>query len=183
MGSCAEQIENFISSINQNIYGKSKHLTSQLISLTQEANHNDSSFIWGRAFNVYGPGEPREKLLSYLITSFLNNQSPEIKTPLTTLDFVYVKNLAHIIYNSLFSSEYGVKDFAQGLRFNIGDLATYIHKNYFPDKKPPLLYQIDEKPKLILAELSWMKNLDIERNFISLDKSIHECIDHIKTKP
>lgn len=54
-------------------------------------------WAWCRLFNVVGPGEPKNKLISSAIRSFKINQVPELKTPQAIRDFIDVRDVAQAL--------------------------------------------------------------------------------------
>ncbi len=61
------------------------------------AKEYDMHFIWTRLFYVYGPGQRETSLIPYIINCVRKNEKPEIKTPLTRNDFIYVEDVARAI--------------------------------------------------------------------------------------
>lgn len=59
--------------------------------LSKEKNMD---FIWTRFFYVYGPGQNRHSLIPHIINSIESGKQPEIKTPFSKNDFVYVEDVA-----------------------------------------------------------------------------------------
>ena len=58
------------------------------------AKENNMQFIWTRFFYVYGPGQKPTSLIPHIINSIKNNKNPNIKTPKTKNDFIYVEDIA-----------------------------------------------------------------------------------------
>lgn len=61
------------------------------------AREKGMHFIWVRLFYVYGPGQRETSLIPYIINSVRQGTKPEIKTPWTKNDFVYVEDVARAI--------------------------------------------------------------------------------------
>lgn len=61
------------------------------------AKEYEMQFIWTRFFYVYGPGQKPTSLLPYIISSVLKRISPEIKTPDSKNDFIFVEDIANAI--------------------------------------------------------------------------------------
>lgn len=63
----------------------------------QIAKEYDMHFIWTRLFYVYGPGQKETSLIPYIINCVQKGKKPEIRTPLTRNDFIYVEDVARAI--------------------------------------------------------------------------------------
>ncbi|MFX0087435.1 MAG: NAD-dependent epimerase/dehydratase family protein, partial [Candidatus Hodarchaeota archaeon] len=61
------------------------------------AKENKIQFIWTRFFFAYGPGQKPSSLLPYIITSVLKKEKPQIKTPNSKNDFIFVEDIADAI--------------------------------------------------------------------------------------
>lgn len=61
------------------------------------AKEHNMRFIWTRLFYVYGPGQRETSLIPYIINFVRKGKKPEIRTPLTRNDFVYVEDVARAI--------------------------------------------------------------------------------------
>jgi dTDP-6-deoxy-L-talose 4-dehydrogenase (NAD+) len=57
----------------------------------------DFSFIWARLFYVYGPGQSAHSLLPSLINMGLADEMPKARSPWARNDFIYVKDVAHVL--------------------------------------------------------------------------------------
>jgi len=181
LGSCAEILEQQSASQSTTIYGRSKLITSNLISLISECTGHSSSFVWGRIFGLYGPGEHPLRIVPYLLNSYLAKETPEVKTPFLTYDFIYVKNLAKMIVDSLFSEVYGIIDFGQESNFSIHALANYLHLHFFPHARAPHALKNEDKRQFI-PDLRWQKSIKETMALISFDDSIAEYIAYLKEK-
>ena len=61
------------------------------------AKEYNLQFLWMRFFYVYGPGQKLHSLLPYIISSVLNKKIPQIRTPNSKNDFVFVEDVANAI--------------------------------------------------------------------------------------
>ncbi|MBN1468005.1 MAG: NAD(P)-dependent oxidoreductase [Fusobacteriaceae bacterium] len=61
------------------------------------AKENDMQFIWTRLFYVYGPGQKDHSLIPHIIKYVNEGKNPDIKTPFSRNDFVYVEDVATAI--------------------------------------------------------------------------------------
>ena len=58
-------------------------------------------FLWMRIFYVYGPGQRKESLIPYILTSLNNNLIPNIKALNNKLDFIYIEDVVSAFVNSI----------------------------------------------------------------------------------
>jgi nucleoside-diphosphate-sugar epimerase len=61
------------------------------------AKENGMQFIWVRLYYVYGPGQKSMSLIPTIISSVKNGEIPQIKTPDSRNDFVFVDDVASAI--------------------------------------------------------------------------------------
>jgi nucleoside-diphosphate-sugar epimerase len=61
------------------------------------ARERQMKFIWTRLFYVYGPGQKSHSLIPHIITAIQSGEQPNIKTPHSRNDFVYVEDVATAI--------------------------------------------------------------------------------------
>ncbi len=61
------------------------------------AKEKGMHFIWTRLFYVYGPRQREASLVPYIINCVRQGKNPEVKTPRTKNDFVYVEDVARAI--------------------------------------------------------------------------------------
>lgn len=178
LGSCAEVMESKNDLKSVTLYGKSKQITSELISLISQANPSTTSFIWGRIFGLFGPGENKSRIVPYLLNAYMNDQIPELKKPHATYDFIYVKNLAKMIVELLFSDVSGVIDFGENNQYSIEELAKYLNENYFANTQSAISLQNFDKQSFI-PDLSWQKRDFFQFETMSFDESIREYLDFL----
>ena len=78
--------------ISDSFYGVSK---TALYNLASEwAKVSGLSFAWGRIFFTYGLGERQERIVPYIIDSFLRGEKPAIKYPYILRDYTYARDIA-----------------------------------------------------------------------------------------
>ncbi|MFI4937145.1 MAG: NAD-dependent epimerase/dehydratase family protein [Candidatus Berkiellales bacterium] len=179
LGSCAELSEGERNEANT-LYGKSKYLTSNLVSLIRQAESTSTSYLWGRLFGIYGPGENSLRLIPSLLTSFMQNRAPQVQKPHLIYDFIYVKNLAKMLVDELFTTNTGIVDFGSNNIFSLKDLAHYLHQHFFPNAKPPHIQDHNEKQHFI-PNLAWRNTQKDQTNqFIGFNESMQEYIQYLK---
>lgn len=107
------------------------------------AKENGINFIWTRLFYVYGPGQKKTSLISYLIDCVKEKKKPEIRNPKAKNDFVYVEDVADAI--SRLVSEYkgsGIFNIGSGQLTTVETILSKIYKNYSVQKDFKIADQI-----------------------------------------
>ena len=75
---------------------------------------SDLSFAWGRIFFTYGRGERQERIVPYLIDSFLKGEKPDIKYSYILRDYTYARDIAGGLAALLFGDFCGAVNIASG---------------------------------------------------------------------
>lgn len=70
------------------LYGVSKHSLREIIQAS--AIQNDVSWAWGHIFNIFGPGEKKDRLIPRVIVKLLNNKEVIFDDGMLYRDFLYV---------------------------------------------------------------------------------------------
>lgn len=104
----------------------------------------DFTFIWARLFYVYGPGQSGHSLLPSLINMGLAGENPIARSPLARNDFVFVRDVAHILKSmndEVFES--GSYNVGSGESTLVGDIANFISGQF--GYEPVTILQEDER--------------------------------------
>lgn len=94
------------------IYGTCKN--SLQVMIDAFCKNSGLSHAWGRMFFLYGPNEPRQKLISSVITSLLKQQSAFCSHGNQIRDFLYVQDVASAFVALLGSDVQGVVNISSG---------------------------------------------------------------------
>lgn len=94
------------------LYGVAKH--SLHCVLRAAAQRDDVSLAWARLFFLYGPGEPRSRLIPDVITSLLRGQPALCGDGRAERDFMYVVDVARALLAILRSNYAGPVNVASG---------------------------------------------------------------------
>lgn len=79
----------------QTYFGWSKNSLYEYANLVCDKKKID--LLWIRIFYVYGPGQRASSLIPTIISSLSKKQKPIIKTPANKNDFIYIKDLVHML--------------------------------------------------------------------------------------
>lgn len=104
-----------------NVYGESKLIAG--IELTKLAEKYSKRSTWLRIFQAYGLNEKSQRFLPSLLRSFKQNQQVNLKTPLDTLDWINVKDIARIIGTLIYTQSPPIVDVGSGETRTVLDVA------------------------------------------------------------
>jgi len=147
------------------------------------AKENDMKFIWTRLFYVYGPEQKGHSLIPHIINAIRYGNTPDIKTPHSRNDFVYVEDVANAI------SMLTTKD-PKGEIYNIGlghstavaDIINMVYRYYGLNKKYVSAYEIstDIVQTDFWADITRIKkDVGWEPKF-NVEKGIEKTIEYYK---
>ena len=98
--------------------------------LILKTKENDIDLIWFRIFYVYGSGQRDESLIPFLIKSFTNYETPQIKLPGNKNDFIHIQDVAKAIGNAVhIKSESGIYNLGYGESNSVIDICRLVEKN------------------------------------------------------
>lgn len=83
-------------------------------------------FAWGRIFFVYGPGEPKEKMISGMIRAARVTGHVEVRNPRRYLDLIHVDDVANGLVMLAEREAEGAFNLASGERQSAGDVADLV---------------------------------------------------------
>lgn len=87
------------------------------------------SFIWGRLFFVYGPGQRETSLVPSCYRALKKGQAPEVANPGAVNDFIHVSDVAHAIRALIESPGVsGVFNIGSGVPARVGEVCQLVSK-------------------------------------------------------
>ena len=96
-------------------------------SFVKESSIAGIEFVWQRIFFSYGPGQRTAALLPTVVTALENYQLPEIKSPDSAQDFVFISDVAEAIaLTSTRSKVEGIFNVGSGQLTQIGDFVNIV---------------------------------------------------------
>jgi dTDP-6-deoxy-L-talose 4-dehydrogenase (NAD+) len=105
-------------------YSRSKIDTFNTLShLFRDSN---TRFIWPRIFQPFGSGQDPKRFIPYLISSFINNRTPDIANPSHIYDWVNVSDVAKAIIFSITKPVNGAVDVGTSIGTSNKDLARLV---------------------------------------------------------
>jgi nucleoside-diphosphate-sugar epimerase len=106
------------------LYGMCKHSLEQTLAVF--AGQTGLSFAWGRLFLLYGPHEPREKLVASVIGSLLAGQVARCSDGRQVRDFLHIEDAARGFLSLLESDRDGQFNVASGAPVTVLEVVTRI---------------------------------------------------------
>jgi nucleoside-diphosphate-sugar epimerase len=95
------------------------------------AKEHNISFIWTRLFYVYGPLQRSYSLMPFIINCIQKGKKPDIKTPETKNDFIYVEDAVTAIKMILEKYEKNnVFNIGSGYSTQVSDIVNIVSKKY-----------------------------------------------------
>ena len=130
-GSCAEYdvghgicSEDLTPTNPWNFYGTCKDSLRRVV--LEFSSRTGLSTAWGRSFYLYGPREPRERLVPAVITSLLRGEKARCTHGRQLRDFLYVQDIADAFVALLDSSSRGIVNIASGEAITIRSIVEEI---------------------------------------------------------
>lgn len=95
------------------------------------ARERGVALIWGRIFFAYGLGQREQSLVPYLIKCAKHGKNPQLKTPYSRNDFIYVEDVADAIAMALKKcSKTNTYNIGSGYPTSVSDIAKVIFENF-----------------------------------------------------
>ncbi|HEV2348451.1 MAG TPA: NAD(P)-dependent oxidoreductase [Terriglobia bacterium] len=151
------------------LYGTCKNATRQALqSFCKEAA---MEFAWTRFFFLYGPGEPKDRLVSSVVTSLLSGQEARCTEGGQIRDFLHVRDLGAAVWAVARSSLSGPVNIGSGIPVSVREIVEIIAKLIGGPGKLQLgaVQDSSEQTPMILAdvrklkrETGWTPSFDLE---------------------
>jgi len=116
--------EEAIGGLPLSLYGRAKLAAG--IGFQVAAECSGYSSAWCRVFVPYGPGEPREKLMSYAIRTFLEGGVPQCGDLSRVRDFLFVDDVASALVHLVFSDGGGAFNVCSGCPVTLREILLRI---------------------------------------------------------
>ena len=121
-----------------------------------------------RLFNVYGSGQKKEFVISYIFNCLINQEPLNMKTPYDLRDFIYIDDVCNAILKAIENKNeiYEVYNVGSGHLCQISDVAEKIFKKFgkslsYLEKKQSEKY-ICADLTLIKHKLGWEPEIELE---------------------
>jgi nucleoside-diphosphate-sugar epimerase len=109
------------------LYGECKH--SLRLITERYCSDRDVSVGWGRLFFIYGPHEPRERLVPSTIRALLAGTVASCKNPRTLRDYLYVHDAASALVALLLCDFNGPVNIASGQPVALGEIVRMLGRS------------------------------------------------------
>lgn len=108
----------------QSPYGVAKLRAAS--SVLQAGRESPTTSCWARIFHIYGPGEPRAKLISHIATHLIRGERAPLTLGAQVRDFIFVKDAVSALDALLHSDIEGVVNIGTGEGSSVRSIATLI---------------------------------------------------------
>lgn len=177
-GSCAEydwnkkEMLEDVGSNPSSLYGNSKLLLYNEVK--NLSLNNQANLAWGRIFNVFGPKEPSEKLVSFLIRAALLKNKIQCIAKDDIRDFIYVKEVANIFIFLLENTFDGIINIATGTGLSVNQIVKLIEKKLNVSNICDFKQNVSKFP-YVVGNTKNLQTLNY-RYLFDLEQSIEETI-------
>jgi len=90
-----------------------------------------------RLFSPYGPWDDPKRLIPYVIKSFLRNEAPQLTSPVSVRDFIYIDDVLDAYVTVIKSPFFGdIFNIGSGLQHSVGDVVTIVKAIIHPRSEP-----------------------------------------------
>jgi len=124
-----DPLNEFTSPLNpQGLYGGAK--LGLYWTLARFFEQEGISWIWGRLFNPFGPGEDPRRLIPKTCLRLLNGETIFFDAGLSQRDFLYVTDVGNALVKALLSDTTGAVNIGSGQALRFRDVIFQIAANY-----------------------------------------------------
>jgi len=155
------------------LYARCKNALRE--TLAAETRKDGLLFCWGRVFYPYGVGEHPARLCSSLIKKLRAGERVELKTPLSTKDYIYIDDLAAAILLTVEKKFQGTINWGTGVGISVRQIADAVAAmvgrpelvaEVSPPGIDPLGYVVADAMRL--KALGWQQQFSIEQGLQKL---------------
>ena len=132
-----------------------------------------------RLFNVYGFGQKKEFVISYIYNCLINDEPLNLKKPYDLRDFIYIDDVCNAVHKAIENKNelYEVYNVGSGHLYQISEVAEKIFKLF---GKPLKYFHIKNSDKYICADLNLIQNKIGWEPIIELEEGLQRIADQFK---
>lgn len=142
-------------------------------------SRNDISAAWARIYYPFGPGEPVEKLVSFLIRKIRSGETVTIRTPDVVKDYIYISDVSDALERLLRLQPEGDFELGHGRGVSVRQLAEMIARLLDVDASDCLRFgnEPDSCPAPLagnnsLRSLEWTPRISLEEGIRKTIKAL-----------
>tara|TARA_Y100001968_G_C19403542_1_gene742372 strand:+ start:563 stop:1414 length:852 start_codon:yes stop_codon:yes gene_type:complete len=164
-----------------NPYGLSKIISEQISDFYFKSMNTNSITL--RAFNLFGPYQPKNFLISQIISQIKNDKKISVSNLSTKRDYLYIEDLTSAIMKSLtYSGKYRIFNIGMGKSYSVEDIIKIIQKSLnsnvkVENKNIPRKMEILETiadTSLAKRELKWIPKFNFEEGIEELINYLYD---------
>lgn len=165
------------------LYGNCKHALH--IMLESWSRQVGFSLAWGRLFLVYGPFEPRDRLVANVIRCLLNGEPARCTDGLQERDFLHVFDVAGALVSTLDSNVEGPVNIASGEAVAVRDVVVAVGDLLGREDliRIGALPTPDWEPPRIVADVARLRDQVVWRPSYSLREGLENTVEWWKRQP
>jgi len=149
---------------------------------TEIAKANNQQFTWVRFFYVYGPGQKSHSLIPHLIQAIHAGNTPDIKTPRTRNDFVYVEDVARAVTQLIQTpTTQGTYNIGSGTSTEITDVINQVYHAYGLTQRYSPPPKTQETPVDFWADITKIHHDIGWRPQVTINEGIRRTVENQKT--
>ncbi|MCU1591876.1 MAG: NAD(P)-dependent oxidoreductase [Frankiales bacterium] len=138
---------------------------------------------WGRIFNVYGPGEPAQKLVSAVAAGLLAGQPVETTAGTQVRDFVSVRDVAEGLTALTLGTAVGAYNLGTGVGTPVRDVARAVADlTGRPELLRPTRPPAADEPPLLVADVHAAQAAFGWQASTSLGDGLRETVDAVRAR-
>jgi len=142
--------------VPQGVYGACKHAVQAVTSAY--ADTIGLNLAWGRLFFLYGPGEPREKLVASVIQSLRRGESATCRHGQLMRDYLHVSDAAGAFAELIAGETQGAVNIGSGHGVKLGDLVRSIGQILDCGELVNIIEE-STKPERIIADVTRLRDV------------------------
>ncbi len=175
IGSCTELFKiNSSQSIPPYIFAK-RELHQFMDQITK--TYDNVKTAWARIYYPFGPGEPAEKLASFLIQKLTTGQTVTLNTPDAIKDYIYISDVGNALERLISLQHGGTFEVGSGKGISVRQLAEIIAKVIKKNPADCIVCKAQQDPcQTPIAENTSLQQLGWKPE-ISLEEGIQKMIE------
>jgi nucleoside-diphosphate-sugar epimerase len=136
------------------------------------------SFAWARFFSLYGPGEPKERLVPYVISALLRGETARCTSGEQIRDYLHVEDAASAVWAVARSNITGPVNIGSGQPVKVRTLVEILGRILDAGEKLALgaLPTDPSDPPLLTADIRRLTTGTSWEPAVNLERGLHQTV-------
>jgi nucleoside-diphosphate-sugar epimerase len=144
-----------------------------------EATEKGLTFIWGRIFFVYGPGQRTSSLIPSGCRAFIEGRYPVIKNFHSLCDFIHISDVAAAIYALVDTADAsGIYNIGSGVPAKVGDVCNLVAD--YAGRKDLVVSALQGESSGFWADISRIRQATGWRPAVTLKQGVQETVCYLQ---